>query len=242
MCDLLPDNIALAECLEALPTHRSPSKAPESWEVSALPTLVSVFSTYVATVAAAHAEHTKDMLAYLRLLVREAQKYRGSGWVTYDQVFRRNQTGPEARWDQLDPSLHIAYILAQADTPAVPCSICNEIDHVVEDCALASLAPPTKSAMARTATPTRDWVRGAYSRSVKRPLPPRSQAGSTQKHLCLSWNKGKCLFPGSCNYLHVCATCHEQHPARDSSQTPPDSGFRQNRPAPKPANPDGEPR
>lgn len=53
------------------------------------------------------------MLAYLRLIVREAQKYGGTGWITYNQVFRRNRTGQEARWDQLDPSLHIAYIVIQ---------------------------------------------------------------------------------------------------------------------------------
>ena len=36
MRDLLLDNIALAERLEALPTHRSPAKAPETREVGAL--------------------------------------------------------------------------------------------------------------------------------------------------------------------------------------------------------------
>ena len=54
MRDLLPDNIALAERLEALPTHKSPAKAPETREVGALATWVTAFSTYIAVVAAVH--------------------------------------------------------------------------------------------------------------------------------------------------------------------------------------------
>jgi hypothetical protein len=134
MQDLLPDNIALAERLEALPTHRSPAKAPETREVGALATWATAFSTYIAIVAAAHPGCVRDMLAYMHLLVREAQKYGGTGWITYDQVFQRNRPGPEGRWDTLDPSLHIAYISSQADSPAMPCSICSEVDHLTEDC------------------------------------------------------------------------------------------------------------
>ena len=232
MRDLLPDNIALAERLEALPSHRSTSKAPEAREINALPTWVSAFSTYVAVVAAAHPGRTKEMLAYLRLLVREAQKYGGSGWITYDQVFRRNRTGPDARWDQLDPSLHIAYITAQSDTPTVLCPICNEVDHGADDCALASLTAATKPASSRPGPSTREWVRGTTARQPKR-LINRPQATYPQRRICLSWNRGKCMFPGACNYLHFCATCRENHPARECPQTPMDSPFRQGRPGTK---------
>jgi hypothetical protein len=191
MRDLLPDNIALAERLEALPTHRAPFKTPETREVGALSTWVSAFCTYVAVVAAAHPGRVRDMLAYMRLIVREAQKYGGSGWITYDQVFRRNRAGPGARWDNLDPSLHIAYISAQADTPAVPCSICSEVDHIADHCTLASLAPTTKTASPSRAGPlSRDWVRGLNTRPLKHPLTPRSQASGSPKRICISWNRG----------------------------------------------------
>jgi len=39
-----------------------------------------------------------DMLEYMRLLVREAQKYGGSGRITYDQVFWHNRQGAEAHF------------------------------------------------------------------------------------------------------------------------------------------------
>ena len=91
--DLLPDNIALVERLEAPPTHRSPAKASETRGVGVLATWETAFSNYIAVVAAAHPGRVRDMLAYMRLLVREAQKYGGTGWITYDQVFRWNRPG-----------------------------------------------------------------------------------------------------------------------------------------------------
>ena len=65
----------------------------------------------------------------MRLIIREATKYGGLGWATYDSVFRRNRTGPSASWDDLDPSLHVLYVAGQGASPAVPCTACNEADH-----------------------------------------------------------------------------------------------------------------
>ena len=96
MWDLLPDNIALAERLAALPSGLAPPKPPGEREIGgnqALLTWVSSFDTYVAIVAEVHPERVEDMLAYLRLIVREAGKFGGNGWLTYDSVFRRNQEG-----------------------------------------------------------------------------------------------------------------------------------------------------
>ena len=172
------------------------------------------------------------MVAYMRLLTREAQKYGGT-WLTYDQVFRRNRTGVAAHWDELDPSLHIAYISALGDTaPVTPCSICSEVDHQAQYCALASLAPPTKRP-ARATLPN-DINR---SRHGKRPIRP-----SSQRRICLSWNRGKCLYEGACNYSHTCATCGAPHQAKGCSLTPPDSGFRQPKPTPKAQLPDKDQR
>ena len=153
MRELLPDNISLKERLESLP-NRSPSfRDPVVREISSLPTWISAFSSYIAIVAETHPVRVKDMCAYMRLIVQEAQKYGGNGWLTYDSIFRRNHTGPTARWDQLDPSLHIAHIIARADSRIIPpCVYCNEADHRPEDCALATVQHP---ASAREATGTR---------------------------------------------------------------------------------------
>ena len=95
MRELLPDNIALGERLEALPNRPQTPKPTETREVSSLPTWVSVFATYVAIVADSHPTRVRDMMAYMRLIVREAMKHGETGWATYNQVFRRNNTGPD---------------------------------------------------------------------------------------------------------------------------------------------------
>ena len=112
MRELLPDNIALAERLVTLPPG-PPPKPPGEREIGgvrALATWVSSFATYVAIMAQAHPERVADTLAYLCLVVHEANKLGGNGWLTYDGVFRRNHEGPSEAWNTLDASLHQVYI------------------------------------------------------------------------------------------------------------------------------------
>ena len=203
MRELLPDNIALAERMESLPSRAKAAKDAETREITAFPTWVAAFTTYIAIVAEAHPSRVKDMCAYMRLLTREALKYGGRGWATYDAVFRRNRAGTDTPWDQLDPSLHIAYIISQVDTPLAPCTSCNEVDHRTEDCALASVQPKLKA----PSPSVRDWSRPYPRRPAQRP------AQRPVLRICISWNKGKCAFPGACNFAHACASCRGDHQA-----------------------------
>ena len=118
-----------------------------------------------------------------------AQKFKeGRGWLTYDTVFRQNNQGPGARWDALDPSLYAAYVGGQGVPAVVICRYCTGADHPAESCALAPFFP-----------------------SAKASLPPCFSSaggpGRTSGLLCKSWNLGKCRFPSSCYYRHVCLTC-----------------------------------
>ena len=72
-----------------------PQKNAEQREIGSLITWALCFATYVAIVSQTHPEHTVDMLAYMRLIMREAHKHGGNGWLTYDTVFRRNQQGKD---------------------------------------------------------------------------------------------------------------------------------------------------
>ena len=99
----------------------------------ALLTWVSSFATYTAIVAQAHPERVTDMLAYMRIIIREASKFSGTGWLAYDSVFRRNQEGLAAPWDYLDPSLHQVYIASQRSKVATPCKHSHEIDHAASE-------------------------------------------------------------------------------------------------------------
>ena len=130
MRELLP---ALAECLVALPQGLALPKPPGEREITgdkALMTWVSSFATYVAIIAEAHPARVGDMLAYMRLIVREASKFGGNGWLTYDAVFRRNQEGLSTPWNYIDASLHQVFITNQQGKVVVPCKHCYEVDHL----------------------------------------------------------------------------------------------------------------
>lgn len=206
MRELLPDNIALAERLAALPSGLAQTKTPTEREIGgerALLTWVSSFSSYIAIVAEAHPERVADMLAYMRLVTREASKFGGTGWLTYDSVFRRNHEGPEQQWNYLDASLHQVYIANQRERVTLPCKHCHEIDHSTSDCAVTSILPKTIPPAENTgSTGERVNVKG------KRPAPY-----TRQRPVCSSWNAGNCRFPGKCTYAHVCLHCYGPHPA-----------------------------
>ena len=207
MREFLPDNIAMAERLAALPSGVSYAKPPserEIWGERALITWVASFSTYVAIVADAHPERVADMLAYMRLLIGEAGKFSGTGWLTYDSVFRRNNEGKEARWNHLDASLHQVYIASAGDKLVAPCRHCHEVDHSSANCAVAALLPKTFPTSA-DAGPSHT---GKFISKGKRPAPYPQQ-----RPICTSWNAGNCRFPGKCGYRHSCSICDGSHPA-----------------------------
>ena len=146
-----------------------------------------------------HPDRVTDMLAYMRLIIREASKFGGNGWLTYDAVFRRNQEGSSQLWNVIDPSLHVAYIAGQRDQVISPCPTCQEVDHPSSAYAVAPLLPRLRH------TP-RDYnmawdsehpvpFKGKRPAPYRLPLPPET--------ICISWNKENCRFPGACTYAHV---------------------------------------
>ena len=97
-------------------------------------------------------------------------------------------------------------------------------------CALASLNPWQPSAGV-SSTPPQVFKR------VSRP--------ETLERICSSWNKGRCVFPGSCRFRHVCATCRRKgHRAKECEETPADSPYKATpgSPAASKSTHDGSPR
>ena len=76
---LLPDNKALSKKLEALSLCTFHVLNPEQWEITKIVTWV----LHGGIVSAAHPKQIRDMLAYMRLLVREGYKHGGTGWLKY---------------------------------------------------------------------------------------------------------------------------------------------------------------
>ena len=131
----------------------------------------------------------------MRIIIREARRSSDNGWLNYDRIFRQNAAAnPLLSWANLDPSLHASFC-AKSSTSI--CTLCNEPDHMAQECA------------------TRPQHSGLSAQSTS--LRPERQ------RICLSWNAGQCMLPGSCSFLHVCATCKDHHRARDCPQTPLDS-------------------
>ena len=185
-------------------------------EVSSLLTWECAFTTYIAILAEARPDLVKSRLAYLRNIVREASRFGGDGWKTYNYVFRSQAAVDQHMdWADLNPSMMMAFMATRPFAQARPlCHLCQEADHFASNCALAPLAPPSKSPAAKQ---------------------PHRSTPSPDTQLCISWNQGACMLPGSCRYKHVCATCGDPHRARDCALTPADSLYK--RPLRKPAKP-----
>ena len=148
---------------------------------------------------------THDQLAYARLVVREALRHGGSGWLDYDRAFgQQAATDPSLRWNTLLPGLQAATTLSRGT--AVFCTLCREVDHTRAQCALLCLTPQPV-------------------------LPPQQHP---TRCICTSWNRGTCIFFGNCTYRHVCITCQQMHKARDCPRIPETSIYKQPRALPQP--------
>ncbi len=223
MRDLLTDNVSLLQQLETFGGHCSVPALPGALkprlqEIATLPSWLYCFLAYVALKA--EDPGVRDMLAYARLLIREAQRHGGNGWLDYDRVFRQQAAIDHTlRWNSLHPGIQASTLVGCASGPVTFCTLCREPDHTAELCALsylqspASLLPPTPSTAIPPVTSLRPRV--PFKRR------PESLAG-----ICVSWNKGRCSFPNFCKYRHVCATCQQYHMARDCATTPADSEYK----------------
>ena len=185
-------------------------------EVPSLLTWMASFVTYVAIVAEKWPEKIKPLLAYMRLLIREAQHHGGKGRVNYDYIFRSiTATDETTDWSQLDPSLLASFFTGQqSSVPTVTCTYCHEVDHGTWECALTPIQAQKVAPFTSPLPPTQP-----------RQLPPTREQRSTR--ICISWNKEKCMLPGTCTFRYICAGCHAvNHMAKDCEQVPPDSPYR----------------
>ena len=218
MRDLLADNIALLNQLSSLhnPLNLPTINQTRLREVPSLISWVYCFNAYMAIRTTDSV--TRNMLAYSRLIIREALRHGGEGWREYDRVFRRQLVvNPLLPWNTLEPGLLAATVLGQRNnTGGTYCAHCRESDHSSHQCALSSLqqqlTPAIPGSASQVATRTRSSARA----------PRRLE---TALNLCINWNRGLCER-ANCIYRHVCATCQQQHRARDCVSTPANSLYK----------------
>ena len=225
MRELLPDNIALLRHMEALDSPniqvpRATGTRPRLREVNSLLSWVLCYVTYVAVLSEAHPSLVKSRLAYLALVVAEARRNGGDGWIAYDAIFRQNAAEDETTdWTRLDTSLHAATFVAQSSGARSVCPYCSASDHLPRNCALQPLS-------GRSGATYQAQV-GSQPKAPHDNL--RSRALPTSFPVCIRWNKGDCSSP-TCRYHHSCATCPGSHQARSCPETPPGSFYKRNNP------------
>ena len=93
-------------------------------------------------------QSTYDQLIYARLIVHEALWHGGRGWLDYDYLFRQQAAlNPTLAWNSLHPSLVGLTILGQQFGGGAFCSICQGVDDLPSQCAMAymCISPSTNS-------------------------------------------------------------------------------------------------
>ena len=175
------------------------SSRPRVREVTTLPSWVCCFLTFLAV--GTPDQVTRERITYAMLIVKEAMRHGGQGWLDYDRLFRQQAAlNPSLPWNVIHPELQATTILGQRLTgPVNFCTLCQECDHMAPRCALAQLQQPA--------------VRAASISS--------RMTGRGFGRICSSWNDVACIYPGTCNYRHVCSNCFQaSHPAKDCRLPP----------------------
>ena len=208
MQDLLVDNIALHNQLDTVHGPLSLASTPPAlrpWprEVPSLGSWMYCFAAYVTV--RTRDPQTQDMLAYCRLIIREALRHGNNGWQHYDRSFHRQAAIDHSiSWNNLSPGLQATTLLGNRGEGGTSCTICWEPDHVVANCALALMQQPLHPAVPAHA--------GTQPTGVNARLPVRPpRRPETLIGICASWNHGRCILPGHCKYKHICAVCQLDH-------------------------------
>ena len=207
--DLLWDNTAVRRQFEeihgATGIHLLPVSArPRVREVTTLPTWISCYLTFLAVSTSDRA--IRNRIVYAILLVREAMRHGGHGWLEYDRLFRQQAAiDPELQWNRIHPELQATTILSQRSANGGSfCPLCNDCDHTMAQCAMAQIRQVT---------------------TTNRPSSSNAKQNSRYGRICTSWNDGACAYPGTCNYRHVCSKCFlPSHTAKDCKQPPRSKG------------------
>ena len=213
MKEFLTDNMVLVSQLEAVPGTSQlmgltvGAVRPRLREIASIATWCYCFMGYMAIQT--RDPVTRDQLAYGRLLISEARRHGGLGWVDYDRAFRQQlAANPTLPWNSLVPGLQASTLLGQRAGQGMFCTLCRGVDHTQARYALYCLQPPASS---------------------PRPGPwdPNLPA-SKPREICISWNRGACIFPkGQCSYSHVCPSCNvTTHRARDCDKVSEESKYK----------------
>ena len=82
-----------------------PNSAKKSAVIDIL-TWVECFNSYIAVLTTFYPPRSRDLLAYMALIVRTAKRFGGTAWLDYDRAFRREAAANNLRdWSVMRPDL-----------------------------------------------------------------------------------------------------------------------------------------
>ena len=201
MAELLRDNLEAERrgVFQDSAGSSSSSHGRTRREVPDLLSWVQCFGLYTAVVGSQHPDRALKLLAYQTLIVREARRCGGRGWLTYDTVFRQQMAGEWKgdEWGRLNPYLYSSTFLTLGSS-RLNCPLCLESDHREEDCALAK-----GKGVGTSRQPGRDPYSREGSGRQPKSKTPRVMA-------CFAWNQGECSFQ-FCRFKHICVRCGGDH-------------------------------
>ena len=120
--ELMPDNRDLLRRID-LTDNKASTKAPlrrvTSW--------AQCFMAYSAILLSKFPDKLVKVMAYGKMIIKEAGRHGGEGWKVYDTLFRQMLAADKTiPWSKLNFTLYATTFLAMPDSYSCQCSICME--------------------------------------------------------------------------------------------------------------------
>ena len=146
MAELLNDNMEAERRRALLESEISVVASQQRSGRREVPDILSwlhCFSLYTAIVCCNYPDKAKQLWAYQALMINEARRSGGRGWLLYDAAFRQQITSLQSTdFSKINQSLYSTTILAYGNRRQC-CPNCMLPDHSLEECALFNGKPVT---------------------------------------------------------------------------------------------------
>lgn len=166
------------------PNRGMPRRAP----VSDILVWTECFALMAAVLAEKFPAKSPQLFAYMRRVVHAAKNFRGTAWVAYDRLYRRQAAAQRSLdWATEDAALYNEAFVGQAKV--VPrCRHCLSEYHPTEACPdFVQFQWPVH------------FVQGP----ITQPYPSTSKPS---QEICRKYNDNRCSYP-ACKYRHACLNC-----------------------------------
>ena len=173
-------------------------KAREEKQISTIEQWVICFSSYMSVVVLRAPNRTRDLLAYLSLVVKAAHNFEGTPWLwlSYDAHFRCLAATMQLQcWSTPNQGIWSQYF--------------------------SRASPRNQGTNALSVGPYLDTSRDDKDeRKGPKPAPQTSSGGGRKRDrpspypkqapICMRWNREGCRAP-DCTFRHICLECHGAH-------------------------------